>query len=84
MASSKTWDAMKSAWLSSSLRGKTGEDDFEFSPDESLKFSKEKLPENKTKDDNKVILKGIMNKCHSFVLHKVMNYKQRMNACILY
>jgi len=54
MAASKTWDAMKSAWLKSSLSGKTGEDDLEFSPDESLKFSKEKLPENKTKDDNKV------------------------------
>merc|ERR1719365_337381 len=54
MAASKTWDAMKNAWLSSSLSGKTGADDLKFSPDESLKFSKEKLPKNKTKDDNKV------------------------------
>ena len=64
MAASKTWDAMKSAWLSSSLSGKTGADDLEFSPDESLRFSEEKLPENKTKDDNKVILNGITNVHH--------------------
>ena len=63
MAASKTWDAMKSVWLSSSLSGKNGADDLEFSPDESLRFSKEKLPENKTKDDNKVILKGIISCC---------------------
>merc|ERR1711974_244962 len=58
MAASKTWDDTKNAWLSSSLSGKSGADDLKFSPDESLKFSKEKLPKNKTKDDNKVILKG--------------------------
>ena len=58
MAASKTWDAMKSAWLSSSLSGKTGADDLEFSPDESLKFSI-----NKTKDDNKVKLKSISHDC---------------------
>ena len=84
MAASKTWDDMKNAWLSSSLSGKSGADDLKFSPDESLKFSKEKLPKNKTKDDNKVILKGIMNKYHSFVLHKVIHYKQRMNACTMH
>ena len=71
MAASKTWDAMKSTWLSSSLSGKTGAEDLEFSPDESLRFSKEKLPENKTKDDNKVILKGIISCC---VVHKVIQY----------
>ena len=66
MAASKTWDAMKRAWLSS---GKTGADDLEFSPDESLKFSKEKLPANKSKDDNKVILKvkGIRSEDNSYV-----------------
>ena len=76
MAASKTWDAMKNAWLSSSLSGKTGADDLKFSPDESLKFSKEKLPKNKTKDDNKVILKGIINikdkmyvPCNSHSMH---------------
>ena len=63
MAASKTWDAMKRTWLSSSLSGNTGAEDLEFSPDESLRFSKEKLPENKTKDDNKVILKGIISCC---------------------
>ena len=56
MAASKTWAAMKRAFLSSAFAGKTGQDDLEFSPDESLKFSKEKIPINKTKDDNKVKL----------------------------
>ena len=51
MAASKTWAAMKRAFLSSAFAGKTGTDDLEFSPDESLKFSI-----NKTKDDNKVKL----------------------------
>ena len=51
MAASKTWAAMKRAFLSSAFAGKTGPDDLEFSPDESLKFSI-----NKTKDDNKVKL----------------------------
>ena len=63
MAASKTWAAMKRAFLSSAFAGKTGQDDLEFSPDESLKFSKEKIPINKTKDDNKVKLKSISHDC---------------------
>ena len=58
MAASKTWAAMKRAFLSSAFAGKTGTDDLEFSPDESLKFSI-----NKTKDDNKVKLKSISHDC---------------------
>ena len=57
MADLKTWDAMKNAVLS--LGGKTAKD-LEISPDESLNFSKEKLPENTTTDNNQVIFKGIM------------------------
>ena len=60
MAASKTWEEMKSAWLSSEFGGKTGAaDDLEFSPKGRLNFSEEMLtisqpPENITKDDNKV------------------------------
>ena len=63
MAASKTWEEMKSAWMSSEFGGKTGAaDDLEFSPEGRLNFSEELLtisqpPENITKDDNKVTLK---------------------------
>ena len=63
MAASKTWEEMKSAWLSSEFGGKTGAaDDLEFSPEGRLNFSEELLtisqpPENISKDDNKVTLK---------------------------
>ena len=63
MAASKTWEEMKSAWLSSEFGGKTGAaDDLEFSPEGRLNFSEELLTisqptENISKDDNKVTLK---------------------------